>query len=790
MDNWRDPWADHVNVHDESPAKSEVALPQPQTLAPTPVFFDPFVDDAGWGSNQGSAFGHWPTSPHIDAATTQAPQQDTIEQLPNSAQWDTVEHDSTSQSAPSSHSGTSDDQPAGQQQWASPGDPPNSARWDTVEPAEDNKHLDDAVPKTPESPPTIQPDDAREQLPLDAAAAAPPRPDDDSSAHPSTSPSEASHHGAPVESPRTSFEEENATNTPGAHQAQTTIEAKQETEETAANPPSISPDRSHKSRPATAAQEAAAPAPFSIDASLMADLFPSSSTIDEFDDAPDDPIYSTEARKAWYRLTRKQTMREYNAGNDDDSYLRVTWANSRIRLQVNDIVGRWAREDRISGTGAGARASFYWDTTAPLDLKTTNTHVRTMSAASNATPIVSVRQSLPPLPSNSSVAFDWSSPTASANSWQNVISGMQSTSSHLAPKHAAITKLQGHGARSASVDLSPRTYEQVVRKEAVVPVNETSAVRTSNPPPYITPTADATDKLDTNTTSREESVSDPVDDDDDWGEMVQSPVITIPYPPSPFSHPMTRSDTLQHTSTMPQLVEASPAQNDSTETMHASPVVRLRSTISPTSALFKKNNFVPLSVEPGPFGPDMLKPVNRSAGSALGKEASQTPNHILQKSTSDPEKQNIILNSNGSKESSAWHTPILKPSSPISNNHLSGSTSQSGPAKPSSPSPQIAAGAPLIDSWADADFSFFESTVSPQPPTSQCDSSDPFSIFNNSTSESSPAQPFSHSPQTVTPPPLQPLTGATNSAQRRKVDEDSIIREIIAGLPDLMYMLR
>jgi hypothetical protein len=42
----------------------------------------------------------------------------------------------------------------------------------------------------------------------------------------------------------------------------------------------------------------------------------------------------------------------------------------------------------------------------------------------------------------------------------------------------------------------------------------------------------------------------------------------------------------------------------------------------------------------------------------------------------------------------------------------------------------------------------------------------------------------------VTPPPVQPLTSATSSAQRRKTIEDGVIHDILRGLPDLGYMLR
>ena len=49
------------------------------------------------------------------------------------------------------------------------------------------------------------------------------------------------------------------------------------------------------------------------------------------EETPDSPISSISSRKLWYRLTRPETLREFNLGNDDKSYTRVTWQKSEVR---------------------------------------------------------------------------------------------------------------------------------------------------------------------------------------------------------------------------------------------------------------------------------------------------------------------------------------------------------------------------------------------------------------------------------------------------------------------------
>jgi hypothetical protein len=70
------------------------------------------------------------------------------------------------------------------------------------------------------------------------------------------------------------------------------------------------------------------------------------------------------SRRTWYRISRKETLREHNGGNED--YVRATWIGSSIRENTTKIVARWITEDRITGgVVLGGRnrpgAMFGWD---------------------------------------------------------------------------------------------------------------------------------------------------------------------------------------------------------------------------------------------------------------------------------------------------------------------------------------------------------------------------------------------------------------------------------------------
>jgi hypothetical protein len=902
MENWGDPWADNADNAKSSPTKTEVTSPLPPAFAPAPALLNGFLDDAGWG-NEDESFGDWSAAPAAEEGLPKKTSMNesyaapAFEHTSDGPQWGT-------------------DVTPGQQAVSGDGD------WAEVA-SNVSSDEEQVASKTSTSSATVQ-DERTGEGPKDTSAHV--RGDDESSTRASTSPSDTSHNDAPAESPRTSYEEER-----GAAKAVGDVDIHHDT------PPALAPAASGTEPPASAssededdedvvndtsstkedeggeecmldeksraavkpsrsAEDIPEPAPtvsrnvstFAVDSELLHELFASPKDVQDLEDAPDDPIYSTSARKAWYRLTRKQTMREFKNGGDDDNYIRVTWANSNVRSEVNTIIGRWAREDRMSGRGPGARASFYWDTPAPVDVRPSKLRHASQPVSSAS---ASLRDSVPPLATNAPAAFGWSSPSVAVDPWQQNTPGIRSVSSPIAPiqSHAAqvqIAQVQIAQPRGPSMDLASRKSDPASGMQTLTASGETRAVSSLNAPPPIqnndTSSSDPWTELDafeSSPAANAQPVNAPEDDDDEWGEMVSTPTVAR-FPTTAIDQPSDTVASFAIPSTPPQSKTTS-YPDESPEMMHAAPIVRLRSTISPTSALFKANSFVPLSVEKGPIGPGLLKSSKRVASATATKPVDKlstlhepapeilpplaapdvfsdwqasvpdapveekplgaarpaaalspaqdviwpsvaTPDVFSEWQTSVPKAhteenpldaallavapapvQEVDWPSVGTPDVfSEWQTsapdaPVEEKVDPVDTPYATVAPSiVQDVGRPSTPPPQAdEAGTSNIDAWADADFSFFEASAPVKtPPKTKRDPSDPFSVFESparSVSSASSAKTFTRSPpRKVTPPIVQPLTGATSAAQRRKNEEDQIIHDILGGLPDLSYMLR
>ncbi|KAF1918637.1 hypothetical protein BDU57DRAFT_511351 [Ampelomyces quisqualis] len=779
MDNWGDPWADN----DKTATKDAVTAPLPSSFAPASTILGGFLDDAGWG-NEDESCGDW------SAAITAAKDIETV--TPSTS------------AAPE----------------------PSSTEYTNHETDTPNDQ-EQVVSESSDSATTSQANAGTEPFSTTPRI----EPEDHSSARPSTSPSEGSHNDAPADSPRTSYEEERGeAKTPAvaggpledcisgaqledgdedlvggrnendhAPREASPLGAKDSTDSvhdgnTAQEPGSDDAAQNTPKTPVVTPKDtSSSTGTFTIDTDLLGKLFQSPTIGKPLDDAPDDPIHSTSARKAWYRLTRKQTLREYNNGNDDDNYVRVTWPSSKIRSEVSGIVGRWVRDDRIAGTGPGARASFYWDTSAPIDPKPISDLMRKRASAQTATMITPRQESLPSLSTNVPAAFNWSSASATA----------EPNSSPMAPFNSTGAQIKEPETRAASLDL---LHELSPPKHARHPTiaGETPAVTSLISPPIpstdlsLADTSTALDELEINTTSTNDLLTGAVDDEDEWGEMVSSSTVSNPIITEPVSQTDTRNNTTLLTANVtPDSIKSIKVREESPDAMHAFPIVRLKSTISPTSALFKANSFVPLGAEQGPIGPGILKPAKRSVRNtrnpedlSAAKPAREKPplgasglfqNVDVAVDLSAPQISvpNVLAFQRETKEKSSNVTiPFISTTRPITPTH------SEAPSVPTE-----------VDAWADADFSFFETTLPPAPQLSvEQNCSDQFTTVetrDRSSSAASSAKTFTRSPPRKVPtPPIQPLTSATSRAQRRKMEEEGIIEDILRALPDLSYMLQ
>ncbi len=99
------------------------------------------------------------------------------------------------------------------------------------------------------------------------------------------------------------------------------------------------------------------------DADLLKQLFSVSRSTDPIlFPEPNAIISSISSRKLWYRLTRKETLREFNTGESDGEYVRVNWDKSNIRKMTVGIVSGFAADDRFNhreavGTSRWCRSS-------------------------------------------------------------------------------------------------------------------------------------------------------------------------------------------------------------------------------------------------------------------------------------------------------------------------------------------------------------------------------------------------------------------------------------------------
>ncbi|KAF8468165.1 hypothetical protein BDZ91DRAFT_722021 [Kalaharituber pfeilii] len=115
--------------------------------------------------------------------------------------------------------------------------------------------------------------------------------------------------------------------------------------------------------PVASVKSILSPLDFPIDRSFVSKLYPLTPEIPPL--PPITEIISTiSARKAWYRISREGTLGKHKSGNSDD-YVRVTWAKSRTKQEVTEIVSRWMKEGRFSVPGAitgdqGYGAMFGW----------------------------------------------------------------------------------------------------------------------------------------------------------------------------------------------------------------------------------------------------------------------------------------------------------------------------------------------------------------------------------------------------------------------------------------------
>ncbi len=300
------------------------------------------------------------------------------------------------------------------------------------------------------------------------------------------------------------------------------------------------------------------PLKFGVDLSLLAELFttlpelPGDAAVDRevSDHIIKDSFTQISERKTWYRVSRLGSSRRHNAG-DDESYRRVAWRSSTVHDDTIKIVRRWMEEDSIAGRvalGGGISKTqknmFGWDSSAePVTLDAVFRKKKSHSRASSLQPLQPSRLSLDAIdgptkqapqgrplhrPSGSAgpgiVSFGWSSASV-------VSTGQTRTTSSLhGPPDANAAPLDAH-----------------------LPTPHVPSA--TGPRPLPTPAI--------STAGLVQGGSVP-DEDDEWGELVSSPVA---------SQPIETRSAVQRSSTTPPSAESGPQpQSNSAFGVARSPV--------------------------------------------------------------------------------------------------------------------------------------------------------------------------------------------------------------------------
>lgn len=298
--------------------------------------------------------------------------------------------------------------------------------------------------------------------------------------------------------------------------------------------PEVLPD-THIAQTPTEEKPKPASVNVTIDLSKLDDLFPSTPEITtEPELVPDviidDSFTSITERKAWYRLSRQGSKLMHSG--DLETYVRMDWARSTVRQDTLKIVRRWMEEDSMTGRPALGRKNgviganvFNWNSSAPAVeigelLGKKKGHTRQASSSSKAS-----------MSSPRVASFEWASPPTSP------------ATAGPPPSLAGRFKSSVSRPNRPQSLVAPST--SLARDEPESPYAETNRVPRPTsliaPPPelIVQPTISETlsqpQRL--NGIGNDGFEDGDGDDDDDWGEMVTSPIPDAAHSkPAPLSN--------------------------------------------------------------------------------------------------------------------------------------------------------------------------------------------------------------------------------------------------------------
>jgi hypothetical protein len=269
------------------------------------------------------------------------------------------------------------------------------------------------------------------------------------------------------------------------------------------------------------------------------------------DTLPYDSFQNLEERKLWYRISRYGSMRKHNSG-DDENYVRATWTQSQVREQTLKIVARWIEEDRISGRvvlGGGSKGSsiFGWnDPNAPAVPLASAFGVK---QGRKPTPVSSNTEATPDIPRewpkglvrDRSRSKSRSSPKASRRSSTKIVSISES---HKGSPQTHVADFEWNSPTSGEQVAIPLSKEipkaLILNEEPVSPPRKSTSTEPQLSSSTVLSSGKGTQSkglaemngLPTIASKVTIAATPPTlppasNEDDDWGEMVASPIISI-----------------------------------------------------------------------------------------------------------------------------------------------------------------------------------------------------------------------------------------------------------------------
>ncbi|OLN89040.1 hypothetical protein CCHL11_06000 [Colletotrichum chlorophyti] len=260
--------------------------------------------------------------------------------------------------------------------------------------------------------------------------------------------------------------------------------------------------------------------PFEVDLSQLGLLIPEPSVDEALEPAGDvsdriihDSFSSISERKTWYRVSRHESLRKHNAG-DDENYVRINWANSTLRQETLKTVRRWMEEDSFGGRafhGGLARASgnqsFGWDATtaaSPVDLdKVFGRKAKRQASFHRPRHSVGVLPPLSTVPIVSSSTTNTPASAQAANNWEGLATFGWSTG-------AGEDKSSKPSTFTTSLPLAFTGFDNKPKSHASLPAF-------TKPNALTLPVISTVEKQEEEKRCVAEVEE---DDDDEWGDMV------------------------------------------------------------------------------------------------------------------------------------------------------------------------------------------------------------------------------------------------------------------------------